>query len=100
MPLALAVKVTSVADFTGTGEIVTLALVALAGTVTDVGHGASVALEVVNETMTPADGAGLASVTVKVVLLPPATLAGDREIPARVAAAALTVPAVDLVAPP
>jgi hypothetical protein len=103
IPPALAVKVTAVADFTVAGEIVTVALVVPAATVTDAGHGASVVLELVNETTTPADGAAFASVTVSVVLLPPATLAGDREIPARVGVvggAGLTVTIVDLASPP
>ena len=76
-PPLLAVIVTGVADATGIVEILNVAFVAPAGTVTFEGTAATEGLLDVRDTTTPPAYAGPASVTVPCAVLPPSVEFGE-----------------------
>lgn len=78
-----AVMVTFVLLETALVDTVKFALVAPAGTVTELGTLATLALLLLRFTTNPPDGAAAVSVTVPVTLLPPTTLVGFRLRPLR-----------------
>src|SRR5438067_9583930 len=75
--------VTAVAAFTVLVVIAKVAVVALAGTVTEAGTVAALVLLLASVTTAPAAGAALPSVTVPVLPTPPVTAAGFTVTPSR-----------------